>query len=197
MVSSIEDLVLNLGVFGQASLAILAISMLVDMSLSKRYRAGDGTLDHRSCAHLIVSLTSFFVVLLSTWSLDIGLVAMPLWLQSLGFGLVIGGTVLRYAAISQLGELFTWQVAILDTHELKTDGLYRWMRHPSYTGGLLAIVGAALVFQSAIALVMAVLIHAPVVMRRVRLEEIALRLHFGAHFEAYAGRTSRLVPFVY
>ena len=59
--------------------------------------------------------------------------------------------------------------------------LYRWALGHCWCG-----IG----LQSAIALVMAVLIHAPVVMRRVRLEEIALRLHFGAHFEAYAGRTS-------
>jgi protein-S-isoprenylcysteine O-methyltransferase Ste14 len=187
----------DISLFGLLALALLTVSMVADGFLSKRYRAGDGRLDHQSCQHLIISLTSFFVVLLASWQLGFGLVNLPPWLEGLGLTLVAGGTFLRYAAIFQLGSLFTWQIAILDAHQLKTDGLYRWMRHPSYTGGLLAIVGASLVFESIVALVVAVMIHAPMVLRRVRLEEIALRLHFGAHFESYAGRTARLVPFVY
>ena len=195
--NSVDILVRDLSVYGQVALGLLLVSLVTDGVLSNRYRDGDALLDHRSFRHLVMSLSTFFTALLLSWRFEIGLVELPMWLQVLGLVVVAGGTLLRHVAISQLGELFTWKIAILDVHQLKTDGLYRWIRHPSYTGRLLGIIGLSLTFESVVALLIALLIHAPVILRRVRLEEIALRLHFGAHFESYAGRTARLVPFIY
>jgi hypothetical protein len=47
--------------------------------------------------------------------------------------LTLGGT-LRVAAVFALGRRFTELVAIQENHRLKTDGLYRYIRHPSYAG---------------------------------------------------------------
>ncbi|HEX3315702.1 MAG TPA: isoprenylcysteine carboxylmethyltransferase family protein, partial [Gemmataceae bacterium] len=59
--------------------------------------------------------------------------------------LTLGGT-LRIAAVFELGRRFTGLVAIQKDHHLKTDGLYRWIRHPSYAGMLLYTAGFMLVF---------------------------------------------------
>src|SRR5678816_401876 len=55
--------------------------------------------------------------------------------------LLVGGLALRWAAILTLGTLFTVDVAIHSDHVVVEKGLYRYMRHPSYTGLLLAFLG--------------------------------------------------------
>ena len=60
--------------------------------------------------------------------------------------LTLGGT-LRLAAVFVLGRRFTGLVAIQEGHRLQTTGLYRHVRHPSYTGALLYMADYVLVFR--------------------------------------------------
>jgi protein-S-isoprenylcysteine O-methyltransferase Ste14 len=55
---------------------------------------------------------------------------------------VIGGFI-RVAAVFELGHRFSIFVAVQHDHRLKTDGFYRFVRHPSYLGALLAMAGWA------------------------------------------------------
>jgi protein-S-isoprenylcysteine O-methyltransferase Ste14 len=48
-------------------------------------------------------------------------------------------------------------VAVQPAHRLKTDGVYRFVRHPSYLGALLAMAGWTLVFRSGPGLLLALL----------------------------------------
>ena len=57
------------------------------------------------------------------------------------FAIAASGTLLRYAAIRWLGRLFTYQLAVRKGHELVTSGPYRLVRHPSYLGAHLFMVG--------------------------------------------------------
>ena len=54
-----------------------------------------------------------------------------------GFPFIIGGLIIRWIAILQLGKSFTVDVAITDAASLKTDGIYERVRHPSYLGMLI------------------------------------------------------------
>ncbi len=55
--------------------------------------------------------------------------------------LLLGGLVLRWAAILTLGRFFTAAIAIHEGQPVITAGPYRYVRHPSYTGLLLAFLG--------------------------------------------------------
>ncbi|MBV9116436.1 MAG: hypothetical protein JOY63_03615, partial [Acetobacteraceae bacterium] len=68
---------------------------------------------------------------------------------------------MRLAAVFALGARFSPVVAIQPGHQLKTDGLYRLVRHPSYTGLLVNALGWALAFRSALGLILAVLLFLP------------------------------------
>src|SRR5207245_8910203 len=57
----------------------------------------------------------------------------------------IGGFA-RVATVFELGHRFSIFVAVQPDHRLKTDGFYRFVRHPSYLGALLAMAGWSLVF---------------------------------------------------
>jgi protein-S-isoprenylcysteine O-methyltransferase Ste14 len=117
-------------------------------------------------------------------------------LRYVGLLLFLTGFVLRILAIRSLGDRFTVWVTIHDDHELVTDRLYRYLRHPSYTGVLLTLLGWALVFRSLtgvlIALAMGLLL-----ITRMDAEEELLVVHFPDEYPEYIERTWRLVPFVY
>ncbi len=58
-----------------------------------------------------------------------------------GVVLFVAGLLLRWWAIITLGRFFTVDVTIEKDHELVERGPFRMVRHPSYTGVLLAFVG--------------------------------------------------------
>jgi protein-S-isoprenylcysteine O-methyltransferase Ste14 len=114
----------------------------------------------------------------------------------LGLALFVAGGVLRLAPVFVLGRRFSGLVAIQEGHELVTGGLYRVIRHPSYLGLLLGTFGWALVFRSAIGVLVTLLLLPPLV-ARMNAEEALLESEFGAQYAEYRRRTWRLLPFVY
>ncbi|KAK7462936.1 hypothetical protein VKT23_007517 [Stygiomarasmius scandens] len=58
-----------------------------------------------------------------------------------GVFLVVAGACIRYACYEYLGRLFTFELSLRDDHHLVTSGPYSIVRHPSYTGFCLGLVG--------------------------------------------------------
>jgi protein-S-isoprenylcysteine O-methyltransferase Ste14 len=117
-------------------------------------------------------------------------------LRYFGLFLFVVGSILRLAAVFELGHRFSGLVAIQPDHQLKTDGLYRYIRHPSYTGLLGSMIGYVFIFRSVIGLVLCALLFLLLV-SRMNDEERFLEAHFGDEYPNYRLRTRRLVPFVY
>jgi protein-S-isoprenylcysteine O-methyltransferase Ste14 len=117
---------------------------------------------------------------------------------ALYFGLFsfFAGSILRLAAVFVLGRRFSGLVAIQPGHQLKTDGLYRYIRHPSYTGLIASMIGYVLIFRSVIGLLLNIVLFLFLV-SRMNDEESFLEAHFGDEYRNYRLRTRRLVPFVY
>src|SRR2546430_11203380 len=65
-----------------------------------------------------------------------------------GIALIALGVVIRAVAILTLRRFFTVQVTFDASHELIDRGLYRFLRHPSYTGALVSFIGLGLAFGS-------------------------------------------------
>lgn len=121
--------------------------------------------------------------------------ATHLYLASLAILLL--GLGIRWIAILSLGRFFTVNVAIAHDHRLVETGLYRFVRHPSYSGLLLAFLGMGLAFRNWLGLLLMLLPIAAALGRRISVEEAALRSAFGAEYEAYVARSWRLVPWIY
>jgi protein-S-isoprenylcysteine O-methyltransferase Ste14 len=109
--------------------------------------------------------------------------------------IAIGGT-LRVAPVFVLGNRFSGLVAIQPGHTLVTDGLYSRIRHPSYLGLLLTALGWGLAFRSGVGVLLAALLVPPI-SARIASEEALLRSTFGARYDAYRAKTSRLIPGIY
>jgi protein-S-isoprenylcysteine O-methyltransferase Ste14 len=114
----------------------------------------------------------------------------------LGVFLYLAGGALRIWPIFVLGRRFSGLVAIQPGHDLVTDGIYRFIRHPSYLGMIILMLGWALAFRSGLGVILAALIVPPL-LARIRSEETLLRAQFGDEYDAYRRRTSRLIPGIY
>lgn len=104
---------------------------------------------------------------------------------------------LRWYAILYLGRFFTANVAIHSDHRVVDSGPYRFIRHPSYTGCLLAAVGYSMTLNNWASCVIIVLPCVAVMLWRIRIEEQALREALGERYSSYMRRTRRLIPFIY
>jgi protein-S-isoprenylcysteine O-methyltransferase len=72
----------------------------------------------------------------------IALSAQPTFYTAIG--LIWVGIALRLWAVATLGRFFRKSVFLQTDHKLVTSGPYRILRHPSYTGSLITMVGSAL-----------------------------------------------------
>jgi protein-S-isoprenylcysteine O-methyltransferase len=114
-----------------------------------------------------------------------------------GVVLFVAGLFLRWWAIVTLGRFFTVDVMIEKDHELVERGPFRRVRHPSYTGVLMAFVGFALSLGNWAALLVILLPIAAAFIHRMNVEEAALSRALGPQYTDYMRRTKRLVPFLY
>jgi protein-S-isoprenylcysteine O-methyltransferase Ste14 len=113
-----------------------------------------------------------------------------------GLAIFVVGSILRLVPVFLLGRRFSGLVAIQEGHELETGGLYRVIRHPSYLGLLIGLLGWALIFRSTIGLLVSLLLVPPLV-SRMNSEEALLESEFGERYVDYRRRTWRLIPYVY
>src|SRR5436305_19438 len=67
-----------------------------------------------------------------------------LWPPVAGITLVAVGISLRAWSISTLGRFFQYRIEVQPDHHVVTGGPYRYVRHPSYTGVALVVLGVAL-----------------------------------------------------
>jgi len=94
---------------------------------------------------------------------------------------------------ARLGRYWSGVVALKQDHRLIQSGPYRVVRHPLYTGIILAAIGLALcitTWSSVVGVVLLTLCFE----RRAHKEDALLASEFGAEFEIYRQRTGRLVP---
>jgi len=111
--------------------------------------------------------------------------------------LFAAGLILRWWAIVTLGRFFTVDVTVERDHELVERGPFRWVRHPSYTGVLLAFVGWALTLWNWAAMAVVLVPIFVAFVRRMNVEEDALSRALGERYVEYMKRTKRLIPLLY
>ena len=112
-----------------------------------------------------------------------------------GLALMLAGLALRWYSIRLLGRSFTVDVATRPGQEVVTSGPYRWIRHPSYTGALLTVLGILVCCLNWLSLLAFPLAVAGYVYR-IRVEEAALAGGLGDAYRDYMRRTRRLIPFI-
>jgi protein-S-isoprenylcysteine O-methyltransferase len=114
-----------------------------------------------------------------------------------GICLMLAGFALRWYSISVLGRYFTFDVAIHAGHNVIEAGPYRYIRHPSYTGAILTVIGFGLALENWMGLAALLACIGIGYGYRISVEETALAEALGEEYIAYARRTRRLVPLMF
>ena len=119
------------------------------------------------------------------------------WLAYIGLALIILGIVIRWNAILTLKRYFTVDVAITKDHKIIDQGIYKYIRHPSYAGSLISFLGLGLTFSNWLSVIVIVIPIMTAFLYRVKVEEEALLEAFGDDYRAYMDRTKRLILGIY
>lgn len=118
-------------------------------------------------------------------------------LTAVGIFLFVAGMTLRWTAILSLGKSFTVQVTVKEGQLLKTNGIYRFIRHPSYTGIVLYMLGLGVLMHNWICILILFVLPLIAILKRISFEEKLLSDHFGRDYTQYSGKSKKLIPWLY
>jgi protein-S-isoprenylcysteine O-methyltransferase Ste14 len=111
--------------------------------------------------------------------------------------LAIGSVWFVSAAVRALGKQWSLAARVVEGHQLITEGPYKIVRNPIYTGMLGMLLATGLAVSHWIGLVAGLVVFAIGTFVRVRSEEKLLRETFGNQWEAYAQTAPAVVPFLF
>jgi protein-S-isoprenylcysteine O-methyltransferase len=114
-----------------------------------------------------------------------------------GMAVMVAGLLLRWWSVHTLAQYFTVDIAIQPGQELIRRGPYRWLRHPSYTGALLTVLGFGIALGDPGAALVVIVPITAAFLWRIRIEEQMLAQAFPDAYPAYARGTRRLIPFIW
>jgi protein-S-isoprenylcysteine O-methyltransferase Ste14 len=118
------------------------------------------------------------------------------WFFYLGIVLIVVGIIVRQWAIFTLGRFFTLTVGIQKNQKVVDYGPYRFIRHPSYLGLLIALLGIGVALQSWEGVLAIMVISGLAIGYRIYIEEKVMVLELGDEYVQYMKRTKRLIPYV-
>lgn len=118
-------------------------------------------------------------------------------LTSIGLILIIGGTIFRVWCIQTLGKYFTSTVQTQTNQQIITTGAYSAIRHPSYLGAYLTIVGGPVLLHAYVSIIISAVVLFAAYWYRIKVEETTLVLEFGDKYKTYQSRTKKIFPYVY
>ena len=112
----------------------------------------------------------------------------------LGLALMLAGTALRQWAMSAFRRHFIGEVVVQAGPRLVETGLYRHVRHPSYSGAFLIWPGLGFALTNGVSLLILSLTATLAYGLRIRAEEAALTAVFGERYRDYCRKTKRFIP---
>lgn len=148
--------------------------------------------DRGSCWVIAVTMWGSIVVSLLARAMNLGIFQNDL--QYLGLILATFGVAFREWAVLSLGRYFAVAITIYPDQKLTKRGPYRWLRHPSYSGSILSLVGFPLSLGTWAGAVLVLGLSLAAYLYRVKLEESALIEAFGDDYREYMEHTWRLFP---
>jgi protein-S-isoprenylcysteine O-methyltransferase Ste14 len=125
-----------------------------------------------------------------------GVLLLPNWFTYVGDIVVLAGIALRQWAIAVLGRYFSGVIGVQQGQKVVEAGPYRLIRHPSYAGVLLILIGIAASMLSLAAVAAAFLLFWLGYGYRMLVEEKVLVSELGDSYVDYMKRTKRIIPFL-
>lgn len=173
------------------------LSEIVGAWIIPRFRTprSTRTVRDRGSGALII-LTIFISITVAFSFSNAGITSLPDWIFYVGIGTMFVGIAVRQWAIAVLGRFFSLSVQIQTDHRVIDKGPYRLVRHPSYTGVLLSLLGLTLALKTWGATLLLGMVFSITFGYRMRVEEKTLSTELGNEYVSYMKRTKRLIPYL-
>ncbi len=145
-------------------------------------------------ANQLAAFAAFFVCGLAATAVPPAWRVPCFWI---GIGLLVSGSLLRRHCFRMLGEFFTGDVKTRADQPVIDRGAYRWIRHPSYTAGMLLFTGIGVALGNWLSMLVLPLTMVAVYTYRVRVEEAALLAAIGEPYARFTATRKRFIPFLF
>ena len=183
---------------GHVWLAVLIATGLIELAGAGRRRQEATRRDRGSQVVLRVCAIPGALLLVSSPRIaSVADIRPPVVAPIVGIVILAAGESLRVWAKSTLGRYFTYSVQTSAGQPVITTGPYRWVRHPSYTGTLLIVVGIGVGWGNWVGLGALTVMAFIGVIYRIHVEESALLDDLGDRYRSFAAHRKRLVPGVW
>jgi protein-S-isoprenylcysteine O-methyltransferase Ste14 len=181
--------------------AVYVWAFLPEWKVVEGGREGAKSADSKDSGSLKVILGGMWVALLIAYPLAfVKAWAFPRrWQLSLfvvGVLLIVLGSLLRRYCWRTLGEYFTGDVKARPDQPVITSGPYRWVRHPSYTAGMMMFIGIGLALGSWLSFALLTIATIATYGYRVAVEERVLLETIGEPYGSYMKQRKRFIPYV-
>lgn len=184
-----------------SSLLILSIIwVLTEVIISRMLRADKPKtdLDRSSLKILWITISASVTAGIMTRSSTFDILSSDSHiLYNTGITFVALGLLVRWLAIFSLKQAFTVNVNIAEDQKLIQSGLYKFIRHPSYSGSLLSFAGLGIAFNNWLTLLIILVPVFLAFLYRIKVEEDALLDAFGAGYSEYIKDSWKLVPWIF
>lgn len=172
-------------VFGLIELVLFVITV----------RGTDATFDRHHIKQLVGHTLPIATALIGL-SFVSRMTTVPVTWVELGAIMIVffAGSILRVIATVQMGSRFKFDIVFREEQTLKTDQLYAFMRHPSYTAMMLVILAYAMTTHHWLAGGIGVSLGWVGFQYRIHHEEMALKQQFGDEFIKYRSNVGMWLP---
>jgi len=182
--------------------AVFFLAMLPEQGILKQARKAikePGSLDAGSCLTIIYGgAIAFLIGTPIAWITRFQFPTSVLpWTFAAGIAMIAAGGLLRRHCVRILGASFTGDVRVPADQRIITAGPYRFLRHPSYTGGILMNFGFGLSLGSWISAIAFLAVSLAIYSYRMNVEERVLLSALGEPYRQFMSTRKRVIPFLY
>ena len=136
------------------------------------------------------------ILVISFWDLKHPIYTVNTPMRISGIIIFLSALTFRVYAATTLNKSYSYTLEIREGHQLVTSGLYKYIRHPIYTGVILGAFSIPIYSSSLRGFVVTMLVI-PLFMYRIGNEEKMLIEKYGEKYEEYQEHTWKLFPYIY
>ena len=148
-------------------------------------------------SNLLLRVTLYVSIVIAILLSVNNIFMLPAWFFYPGAILMATGILVRQWSIFTLGRYFTLTINVQKNQKVVDYGPYRFIRHPSYLGMSITVIGIGIALQSLGGILAIIVLYGLAVGYRIRVEEKFLVSELGEDYVQYMKRTKRLIPFIY
>jgi protein-S-isoprenylcysteine O-methyltransferase Ste14 len=147
----------------------------------------------------IVFVSVCFIIILSPLLnyYEIGIINGNLLINSIGLLISSIGIIIRIISVKTLGKYFMRTLRKTEGHKLVKNGIYKYLRHPGYTGTVLFWIGLSISVWNFITIISIPLLVIIAYAYRIKVEEEMLIKIFGEEYKEYQKETKKIIPLIY